>query len=281
MGPALLAALLAAGGAAGAAHAASSRIELIACAPGYPGTSAEAQPNMDTFAAAVARAAGLPAGAVVATYEPSEEEGLARLASPDAAVALVPLPFLVKHSKALKLAPRLQVETQGVGLTEVWTLVAKKGRVTSPDSLAGFTVQSIAGYAPEFVRAALADWGKLPPSAKVVQSSQVLSALRKAVAGADLAVLLDGAQSTAFAGLPFASDLEVVARSKPLPSAFVATVGDRLPAARWEKLEKAMLGLTSDPQGAAALQGIRMTRFVPVDPGAVTTTRRLLAESGR
>jgi len=266
---------------AGLARAAPPRFALVACAPGYPGTTAEAQPSMDALAAAVARRAGLPEAAVAAVYEPTEKEGLARLAAPDAAVALVPLPFLMKHAKALKLAPRLQVETKGGGVAETWSLVAKKGRVTSPDALAGFTVYSIAGYAPEFVRAALADFGRLPPSAKVVESSQVLSALRKAAAGEDAAVLLDGAQSAALAGLPFAGELEVVARSRPLPAVFVATVGNRLPAARWAAVEKAMLGLAEDPQGAAALEGIRMVRFARVDPAAATTAQRLAAEASR
>jgi hypothetical protein len=258
-----------------AAAAPPARITLVAAAPGYPGTTAEAQPNMDALAAAIARGAGLPEGAVAAVYASTEEDGLARLRRPDAALALVPLPFARKHGKALGLRPRLLVAQQGVGTTEVWTLVARKGRVASPASLAGLTVASIAGYAPDFVRGALGPWGRIPAGAKIVATGQVLSYLRKAAAGEDVALLLDGAQSAALATLPFAADLEVVARSAPLPAAYLATVGSRVPPARWTALEKALLGLASDPRAAAALEGVRMKGFAPLDAAAEAAAKAI------
>ncbi|MHB8873826.1 MAG: hypothetical protein ACYC8T_09100 [Myxococcaceae bacterium] len=250
-----------------------SQVMIVTCAPGYPGTTAEAQPTMDLFAKAVAGAAGLPAGAVGAVYSPTEKDGLARIAAPEVAAALVTLPFLLKHEEALKLEPRLQVETRDSGAGEVWTLVAKKGRVSKPASLEGFTVYSIAGYAPGFVRGALGGWGRIPESAKVVESSQVLSSLRKAVGGAEVAVLLDGTQGAALSSLPFAAELEVVARSEKLPSAFLAEVGGRLSPA----LEKGFEKLPGDPQGATVLSTLRMTRFVPVDPAQLAAARRVVA----
>jgi hypothetical protein len=257
-----------------------ARVTLVACAPGFPGTTAEAQPHMDALAAALARAAGLPADALAAVYLPGEADGVTRLGEADAGVALVSLPFLLAHADALKLEPRLQVELTGTGLLERWRLVAKKGRVKAPADLAGLTVLSIAGYAPAFVRGAPGAWGRVPDAAKVTATAQVLSALRKAAAGADVAVLLDGAQAEALPTLPFAADLEVVAASPPVPTAVVATVRGRLPAARWAPLEKALLGLAGDPAGAAALAGIRMVRFAPLDAAALQAARNL-AGAGR
>lgn len=254
---------------------AADRVELVTCAPGYPGNTAEAQPAMDALAAAVARVAGWPAGSVTAVYLPTEKEGLERLSHHDAAAAIVTLPFFLKHSRALGLVARLQVETRGAGLTERWSLAAAKGRITGPASLAGGTVSSLAGYAPDFVRGVLGPWGRIPESARVVESSQVLSALRRAASAAGTAVLLDGAQAAALPSLPFAAELEVVARSAPLPTAIVASVGKRLPAARWSRLEKALLALPDDAQGAEALAGIRMIRFVHADAAAVAQARRL------
>src|SRR5512137_2044059 len=131
------------------------RVELVACAPGNPGTTEEAQPSMGAFAAALARATGWPSPSLGATYLPTEKEGLARLGAPPLAVALVPLPFLLQHGAALGLTPRLVVEQKGLGPAETWTLVAKKGRVARPADLASFTVLSVAGYAPGFVRGVL------------------------------------------------------------------------------------------------------------------------------
>ncbi len=253
---------------------------LVACAPGYPGTTAEAQPSMEAFAAALARQAGWPPARLGATYLSTEKEGLARLAAPGATVALVPLPFLLQHRAALGLTPRLTVEQKGLGPAETWVLVARKGRVHGPADLAGFTVVSIAGYAPGFVRGVLGPAWRLPGSVKVVESGQVLSALRRAVKGEDVALLLDGAQGAALPGLPFFADLDLLARSAPLPAALVATVGTRLPAARWAELEKALLALPGEPAGAAALDAIRMVRFTPADVKTIDAVGRL-AGSGR
>jgi ABC-type phosphate/phosphonate transport system substrate-binding protein len=253
---------------------AADPVTIVFCAPGYPGSTAEAQPSMDAFAAAVADAAGWPAGSVRAVYESTEKAGLSRLGQRDAAATIVPLPFFLVHARALDLAPRLQVEAQGAS-TETWSLVAKKGRVSSPAALAGMTVASLAGYAPEFVRSALGSWGRIPAEAKVVESSQVLSWLRKAATGADAALLVDSTQAAALPTLPFAADLDVVARSAPLPAAFVATVGDRLPAARAKALAAALRELPRTPRGAEALKALRIDRFVPVDEAALASARKL------
>jgi hypothetical protein len=257
--------------------AAQPPVTFVACAPGYPGTTAEAQPAMDAFAAAVTKAAGWTSGQVVATYAPTEKEGLTRLR--EAAVALVPLPFYVQDGAALGLMPRLFVEQKGLGPTERWTLVAKKGRVATPADLAGMTVISIAGYAPGFVRGVLGPAWRLPETTKVTESAQVLSALRRAVQGEDVAVLLDGAQGNALPTLPFAAELDVLARSAPLPAALVTTVGGRLGAVRWVALEKALLALPGDAAGVAALDGIRMVRFTPADPAALEVVRKLAGPS--
>lgn len=248
-------------------------VTVVACAPGYPGTSAEAQPAMDAFAAALTKAAGWAPGQVVAFYAPTEKEGLTRFA--EAAVGLVALPFFVQHGRALGMTPHLVVEQKGLGPTERWTLVAKKGRVARPAELARMTVFSIAGYAPGFVRNVLAPEWRLPEATQVTASAQVLSALRRASQGEDVAVLLDGAQGNALATLPFAAELDVVARSAPLPAALVVTVGKRPGAARWAVLEKALLALPSDLSGVAALEGIRMVGFAPASAATLEAVRKL------
>jgi ABC-type phosphate/phosphonate transport system substrate-binding protein len=262
-----------------AARAAEPHPTIVFCAPGSPGTTEEAQPTMDALAAAVSAKAGLQ---VAATYAPGEDAGLARLRAPDAAVAMVSLPFFLKHEQALGLRAELQPVLQGDVASERWSLVAKKGRVTAPAALEGFTILSTAGYAPAFVRGpALGGWGRLPASVKIVQSTAVLSALRRAAAGEDVAVLLDGAQTAALASLPFAGDVEVVARSPALPPGVVATVGKRLPAASWTRISAALRALASDPAGAAALAGARMTRFVPLDAAALSSARAAYREAAR
>jgi hypothetical protein len=268
--------------AATSALAAAPRATMVFCAPGSPGTTEEAQGAMDAFAAALAARAALPPSSLAGTYAATEDAGLARLRAPDAAIAFVSLPFFLKHEKALALRAELSPVLQGGAATERWALVARKGKVTSPAALDGFTILSSAGYAPAFVRGpVLGGWGKLPASVKIETSSAVLSALRRAAAGDPVAVLLDGTQEAALASLPFASELDVVARSPALPAGVVAVVGRRVPPARWEKLAAALRTLPDDPAGAEALAGIRMSRFVPLDAKALAAARTAYAEAGR
>lgn len=272
-----LAALAALALAAGASPAAAPRHLLVVCAPGSPGTTAEAQPTMDAFAAAVAARAGLPAGALGAVYDEAEASGVARLRAQEAALAMVSLPFYLKHERELGLAARLATAPRGRGPTERWALVAKKGRVAGPAALDGFTVATAAGFAPAFVRGpALGAWGALPASAKIVQAPAILSALRRAAAGEPVAVLLDGGQEAALATLPFAAELEVVTRSPPLPSGVLATVGARLPARTWKSLEGALATLPQE-----ALDLVQLARFAPLDGAALARARQAYAEAAR
>jgi hypothetical protein len=277
-------AALALGWTAGAASAAGPRpATLVVCAPGSPGTTEEAQGAMDAFASAVATGAGLPSGTLRAAYAASEDAGVARLRDRDAGVALVSLPFFLKHEKALVLREaRLQPVPQDRAGTERWSLVARRGRITAPKALEGFTLLSTAGFAPGFVRGpALGAWGPLPAGVKIAPSGAVLSALRRAAAGEPVAVLLDGAQAAALPSLPLAAELEVVARSPALPVGVVAVVDQRLPAARWRGIEAALRRLPSAPDGAAALAGIRMSGFEPLDGAALAAARRAYAEAVR
>lgn len=266
----------------GAALSDAPRATIVVCAPGSPGTTEEAQGTMDAFAAAVAAKVGLPASALGATYAATEEAGISRLRAPDAAIALVSLPFFLKHEKALSLRPELEPVVQGGTATERWSLAARKGRVATPAALEGFTILSSAGFAPAFVRGpALGGWGELPATVRITQSSAVLSALRRAAAGEPVAVLLDAAQAAALPTLPFASELEIVARSPELPAGVVAAVDRRVPAARWAKLAAALRELDADPAGAQALASIRMARFVPLDAKALAAARSAYGGASR
>src|ERR1700675_688653 len=183
---------------------AASLATLVFCAPGYPGAAGDAQPLVDDFATAVVVAAGWPAGSLAAVYDPTEEGGIKKLNSADAVLAFVPYPFFVEHAAQLHLTPLVQAVAADVGAQQRWTLVAKAGRVTSPKSMAGYTVLSIAGYAPDFVRhSALEGWA-LPADVKIAPTGQVLSELGRVSSGDPVAVFLDQTQAAALPTLPFA-----------------------------------------------------------------------------
>jgi hypothetical protein len=236
---------------------------LVFCAPGYPGAAGDAQPLIDQFANAAVAASGWPAGSLAAVYDPTEEGGLAKLNSADAVLAFVPYPFFVEHAAQLHLTPLVQADVVDVGPQQRWTLVAKNGRVTGPASMAGFTILSTAGYAPDFVRhAALEGWA-LPPDVKIEATGQILSALRKVAAGEPVAVLLDQTQATALATLPFAADIKTVMQSPQLPVAIIVVIDSRVAPARARALQAALLKMGQGSAGGDALGALHLRGFVP------------------
>lgn len=256
------------------AAAPDAPVMLVVCAPGYPGSTEEAQPTVDALAAAVARASGLKPDDLRAMYFETEKGGLNRLAASDAALALVPLPFWLKHHAALGLEPQLQAIQEGGDAAESWSLVAPAGAGTSPAGLAGFELISLAGYAPRFIRGpVLGSWGELPPDVTITFSGAVLTGLRRAASGSKVALLLDREQAAALPTLPFASKLQVVMRSVPLPVSVLCTVGNRLPPAKMKSLVRGFSALGSSPAGLEALAGVRLTHFVPADQAGLARSR--------
>jgi hypothetical protein len=251
------------------AIAAPQRLQLVFCSPGSPGSSAEAQPRMDAFASTLAATTGT---SIAAGYEPSEVAGVKRIAGAD--LAIVSLPFFLVHEKELGLHAQLVAVQEQRPALESWTLVAKQGRVQRPEQLSGFTIASTAAYAPAFVRGAVQTFGTLPKDVKLEQTAAVLSALRRAAAGEPIAVLLDGPQGAALASLPFASKLEVVARSPAWPAGIVATVDARLSAKAWAPIQSALLGLASDRSAAPVLTALQLAKFAPLDEKALASARQ-------
>jgi hypothetical protein len=236
---------------------------LVFCAPGYPGGAADAQPFLDQFAKATVAASGWPAGSLAAIYDPTDEGGLKKFASSDAVLAFVPYPFYVQHGAELKLTPLAQADVAGTGTEERWTLVAKTGGVNDPSSITGYTVLSVAGYAPEFVRhSALGAWG-LPPDVKIESTGQILSALRKVAGGERVVALLDQTQAAALPTLPFAAQLKAVAQSPPLPVAIIALVDSRLPEARARAFQAGLFKMAHTAGAADSLGSLQLRGFVP------------------
>ena len=257
-----------------AAATAPTPVALVICAPGYPGTTKEAQPSMDVLAGAVSKATGWPPSRVTAEYFETEDAGIARLKDKTPTLAMVPLPFFLAHASDLKLTARaLAVEKDGQPLV-TWTLVAKKGRVTSAASLSGFTVVSLSAYAPEFIRnVALATWGKLPADVTFTATGQILSALRKAANGENVAVLLDAAQTASLPTLPFAAELAIVTTSPPVPGIVVCSVGTTVAPTATKQLVASLLKMNETPEGMSALDAVRLAKFVPQNPKEIDTVR--------
>ncbi len=249
-------------------------IHLVACAPGYPGSTAQAQPTMDEFADMLAASLDVEAGTVSAEYQETEAGGLERLRAPDTTLALVPLPFFLKYEADLELEPLVQVVGTNGSATETWSLVAPSGRVGTAADLEGWTVVGVPTYAPAFVRGALlSHWGEVPDSVDLQFSRRVLSGVRRAAAGENVAVILDEAQTTALAALPNADQLEVVTTGPPVLGGLVVAVGGRLEPNRLGTIRAGLLRLHEAEDFARVLSTVRLQRFEPIDAAALAELR--------
>ena len=248
---------------------------IVVCSPGSPGSTDEARPTLDAFAAAASAKSGV---ALTAVYDPSDSGGAARLAS--AGIGIVTLPFFLEHERDLGLHARLDVVRKGRPDIEPWVLVAQKARVANGASLAGFTIASNAAFAPAFVRGAVHELGALPANVELKQVTAVLSWLRRAADGEPVAVLLDGQDAAAVASLPFASKLEVVAHSPAMPAAVVVTT-KHVTEQAWPQIAAGLVALASEPTAAAVLDGLQIARFTPVDDAALSAARDAYAKGSR
>lgn len=267
-----------AGGSAGMpSKAGEALLTLVICAPGYPGSTADAQPTMDRFAAQVSALAGWPDGHLQAIYYETEAAGLARMREADAVLAMVPLPFFVRHAADLKMRPILSVEPES-GREEVWSLVARRGLIHEAADLAGWEVLGQPCYAPRLVRGPiLGTWGEVPADVRFSFAPRVLSAVRRAATEERTAVLLNRAQTKALAALPFAADLEIISRSEPLPATLICSLGERAVADDLNRLEAALRSLHEQDEGRAVLADARMKRFRPLDEKGMQRVHELLA----
>lgn len=240
---------------------------LVFCAPGYPGGSGDAQPFVDHFAQDAAASAGWKSDSLGAIYDPTEQGGLAKLADKDSVLAFIPYAFYVQHAATLHLAPLAQADVVGIGTQERWTLVGRAGGgVTGAASMTGYTILSVAGYAPEFVKhSALAAWA-LPTDVKIESTGQILSALRRVASGEPVVALLDQTQAAALSTLPFAAQMKPLTQSAPLPVALIVVVDARLPEARAKAFQTALIKMNSANVESLAL--LRLKGFVlPQLPG--------------
>ena len=261
-----------------AATAQAAAATIVFCSPGSPGDTLQAKPAMEQFARALEKAGGLPAGTVNAEYHEAEAAGVGAMRA-QALLGAVPVPFFVAHGKELGLEPRLSIVTN-TGQPEHFALVVRKGAIAKSADLSGWEVTGTTGYAAGFVRRLFAKgFGALPDDARITFTAAPLQALRRAASGEKLAVVLDATQSASLASLPFGADLDVLARSEPLPAGLVCVVKPAA-AAHAKTVPSLLKGLErmpKSPEGKEALLAIRVERFEPIDAARIAPLR---AEEG-
>ena len=188
---------------------------------------------------------------------------LARLAAPEAALAFVPYPFFVQHGAQLHLVPLAQADVPPAGVQQRWTLVLPKGHAAAARGTGRPDAHQHGGLRTGFCpRGPAQPRARCPPTTTITATGQVLSALRRAANGDPVAVLLDQEQAGATGQFAVRGEPAAVGTSAPVPVALIVVVAGRMPQARAQALQQALLHLSGTPQGAATLSRLRLNGFV-------------------
>jgi len=244
--------------------------------PGAPGSPEEAKDVMKSFGAYLAKAAGLPEGALKVVYENDLDTGLADIAKDKPGFAIVGLPVYLGHGAKLKM--KLLAQSLPAGRkTDGYYIV---GRPDGPANLAaakGLKLASNQLYDKTFVSHIVLGGQNVEEFFKVKEVHSGLRAI-KAVAGeekkSDLA-LLDQHQFDAKGELEEAKGLKLVHRSPELPTApavfFEGVAADADIAA----IKKALLGMGADATVKELLQTMTMKGFIAPDAAAYDAAQKL------
>ncbi len=244
--------------------------------PSGAGTPKDAEGMMNDFGIYLAKAAGMPEGALKVVYENDLETGLGDIAKNKPGFAIVGLPVYLAQSAKLKM--KLLAQTlPGGRKTDGYYIV---GRADGPANLAaakGLKLSSNQLYDKTFVSRMVLGGQDVETFFKL---KEVLSGLRaiKAVAGeekkADLA-LLDQHQYDAKAELEEAKGLKLVHRSPELPTSPVVFFEGVAADADVAAIKKALLGMGADPAAKEILNTMTLKGFMAPDGAAYDAAQKL------
>ena len=237
---------------------------LVFCAPGYPGTSADAQPLVGEFAATLAAAAGWPAGSLTAVYDASDTSDLARLAAPEAGLAFVPYPFYVQHGAQLHMVPLAQavVPPAGCSSAGLWCCTRamrrrrrdwRVSRSSAPQAMRRTSSATL-----------LHNLGALPADHHYhCHRPGAFGAAPRGQRRAGRGAARPGADQMPSPVCRSPRILQASRPSAPVPVALIVVVDGRIPKARAQELSRALLHLSGTPPGAATLSRLKLNGFVP------------------
>jgi hypothetical protein len=230
--------------------------DMLLVLPGFPGTSAQAQPYIDRMLRHLEGKLGWPAGSMSGRYLPDGVQGAAELASAAPGLALVDPSVYAGRQKALGMKVIAKVEVNGRG-EETYSVVVRKGGPGSLAELKGKTVAGAVVYDPRYVANVIMDGALGAGDIRTVPEKRPLKALRDVARGTVDAAVVDRAVIEHLAELDFAGEVVVLHTSKPVPAPAVVVLGAGVPHAA--ALAGALVGMCGRPDGAELCRTLTLT----------------------
>jgi ABC-type phosphate/phosphonate transport system substrate-binding protein len=230
--------------------------DMLLVLPGFPGTSAQAQPYIDKMLRHLEAKLGWPAGSMSGRYLPDGVQGAADLASASPGLALVDPSVYAGQQQALGMKVIAKVEVGGRG-EETYSVVVRKGGPASLGELKGKTVAGAVVHDPKYVANVIMAGALGPADLRVVPEKRPLKALRDVARGAVDAAVVDRAVVEHMAELDFAGEVVILHTSKPVPAPAVVVMGAGVPHAA--AIAGALVGMCGRPDGAELCKTLTLT----------------------
>ncbi|MCC6809702.1 MAG: PhnD/SsuA/transferrin family substrate-binding protein [Deltaproteobacteria bacterium] len=251
----------------------SKPIKTLVYLAGGPGDTRAAEKPLKSFLSQWETAAAVPAGTLDGKYFPQKDATLEYAKSESPGLFMLPAVTYFENEKAWGLQPIAQVAVKG-SPAETLYVVVKKGTVADLAALKGKTVTTNLLAEAKFADLVVLEDGRpLAKVAKLEYDRSPLAALKKVREGAAAGVLLDEAQWAGLEKLPFAAELTLLAKTKPVPRPVVA-VGKGVDKATAAKLKDGLLKLGSSPDAQPTLQQFSVDGIVAADEALLAESRK-------
>ena len=236
--------------------------DLVVIRPGGATASDQAQQNVNNLLKLIARAAGWPAESANARYFNNENEGLQYIQATKPGFILVTPGFYLKYRAKLNLTPVNKISLAG-STTSSFSVVAKKGTLSSLADLKNKTVAGSSLSEPEFVQKIVFEGSlKLGADVKTKQMSG-LPALKALRAGEVDAVVLDAQEFQSLPALPFASEFTTIFTSKPITNTGIMAAGKISDDASIKAMVEATREFCTTAAGKNVCTTFQITGFEP------------------
>ncbi|MBN2714266.1 MAG: PhnD/SsuA/transferrin family substrate-binding protein [Deltaproteobacteria bacterium] len=239
--------------------ASSSSIDLLLLLPGYPGTSAQAQPYVDRMLRHLEQGLGLAPQSMQGVFISDGSEGAQRLESEKPGIALVGPSVYAKYAKKMKMKVIAKVDANGRGEQTYHVVVAKNGPAAIA-LLKGIVTGAVV-HDDKYVVNVLFDRKVKASELTFVSNSRPLRALRDVAAGKADAVIVDDETLKYMKDLPFAADLREIYTTRPVPAPAVVVLNQGMKYV--PQLKKLLVGLCLNSEGEALCQSLTISAITP------------------
>ncbi len=230
--------------------------DMMFCLPGFPGTTTQAQPLVDKMLRHLESKLGWPESSMSGVYLPDGADAAGKLFEKRPGIALVGPSVYAGQKELLGMKVIAKVEVNGRG-QETYSVVACKDGPANLSELAGKTVQGAVVQDEKYVYNVLLDKQVPAGQLKLKSQKRPLKALRDLARGKVDAAIVDESVREHMSELPFASDLQVIYTSKPVPAPAVVVMGEGIKHAK--EIAKTIVGMCSKPDGKELCKTLTIT----------------------